>query len=399
MRIVIIILLFFSALTTFSQTKQESAWRERFSNLEEQVHNIEQHQHESEVAILKDKLDFQQKISEQSKSSIRQHESEMAILKDKFDFQQKMSEQSISSISNQLDSASYSLTIFGILFTIASIVLGFYVTFIERKNVRIGEENKELLSKNQKIKDDIEAINQLIQSDIYNLFIKIKREETVHILDRLLIVPKDITNVCNALLSRELEQEDFTKLRQAYLNLGENGGEYKHQYRVLFFQHFLSRSLCDENLKVDISDFIPIGILSSFENDILKSTADFTTLVVDKSVHELQTEIRLFFNGLANSQYKNFSPVYQMFFDNLKSRKNRFELFSSVESVPEQRIAKIEYGKILQENYSNDNPTQSELLALEDLKELIINQQKDDEDAKQMAEEQRIKQEELQRQR
>ena len=365
MKIITIILLLIS-VTVISQSKQDTTWKIRLNKVEYQVNDIEKKNYENEIATLKDKLDFQQ----------------------------KMSEQSISSISNQLDSASYNLTLFGLLFTIAAIGLGVYVTYIERKIVKIGEENKELLAKNQKIKEDVEAVNKLIQSDIYNLFLKIKREESAHILDRLVKVPRDIENVCESLLSRELEQEDFAKLRQAYLNLGENKNEYNQQYLVLFFQHFLGQSLRDEKLRQEISKFIPEGISSSFKNDIVKSTSDFVTVIVDKGIQEFKPEINLFFNGLTNSEYKKFGVVYQMLFDNLKSRKNRFEIFNIVESVQDKRQAKIEFGKLLQDSYAADNPTESELLVYAELKELLAAQQKDKDEAKQKAEEQKKQQEE-----
>lgn len=370
MKKIITIVLLLISVTVISQTKHDTTWKARPNKLEYKLNDIEKKNYENDIAAIKDKLDFQQ----------------------------KMSEQSISSISNQLDSASYNLTLFGLLFAIAAILIGLYVTYIERKIVKIGEENKELLTKNQKIKEDVEALNKLIQSDIYNLFLKIKREESVHILDRLVKVPKDIANVCQSLLSRELEQEDFTKLRQAYLNLGEIQNDYHHQYNHLFFQHFLGQSLKDEKLRQVISKFIPSGIGSSFDNDIVKSSSDFVTVIVDMGIQEFKHEINLFFNGLTNSEFKTFGVVYQLLFDNLKSRKNRFEIFNVIESVQDKRIAKIEFGKVLQDFYAEHNPTESELLVYAELKELIAVQQKEEDEAKQKAEEQKKKQEERQKQ-
>lgn len=370
MKKIITIIFLLISVTVISQTKQDTTWKARLNKLEYKLNDIEKKNYENEIATLKDKLDFQQ----------------------------KMSEQSISSISNQLDSASYNLTLFGLLFAIAAILLGLYVTYIERKIVKIGEENKELLTKNQKIKEDVEALNKLIQSDIYNLFLKIKREESVHLLDRLVKVPKDIANVSQSLLSRELEQEDFVKLRQAYLNLGEIKNDYHHEYHLQFFQHFLGQSLKDEKLRQDISKFIPSGIDSSFENDIIKCTFDFVTVVVDKGIQEFKHEINLFFNGLTNSEFKTFGVVYQLLFDNLKSRKNRFEIFNVVESVQDKRQAKIEFGKLLQDFYADDNPTESELLVYAELKELLATQKQAEDEAKQKAEEQKKKQEERQKQ-
>jgi len=361
-RTITIIFLFFFT-TVFSQFKQDTTWKTRLNKLEYQFNDIEKKNYDNEIANLKDKLDFQQKISEQS----------------------------ISSISNQLDSASYNLTLFGLLFAIAAIGVGLYVTYIERKIVKIGEENKELLTKNQKIKEDVEALNKLIQSDVYNLFLKIKREESVHILDRLVKIPKDILNVCDTLASRDLYQEDFVKLKQAYLNLPDKyKGNYGHYYRILFFQHFLAESVRDENLRKDISVFIPDGINAAFENDIVKATIDITSVIIDKGIQEFKSEINLFFNGLTKSQFKNYAAVYLLFFDNLKTRKNHFDIFNIVESTEDKRIAKIEFGKILENKYSADNPTESEVLAYSELSDLISAQKKAEEE-KQKSEQQKKK--------
>ncbi len=361
------ILLIGVATIVFSQSKQDTTWRIKINKLEHQVNEIEKKNIEGEIKILNEKLDFQQ----------------------------KMSEQAVGNISNQLDAASYSLTLFGILFAIAAIGLGFYVTYIERKIVKIGEANQALLVKNQKIKDDVEAVNKLIQNDIYNLFLKIKREESVHILDRLVKVPKDISNVCDTLCSRELEHQDFSKLKQAYLNLPDKkDGNYGYYYLIVFFQHFLAQALRDETLREDISDFIPSGINAAFENDIAKSTFDFTALIIDKGIQEFKIEINQFFKGLTGSQFKNYESVYQLLFDNLKSRKNRFDLFGIIDSEPEKRLAKIQYGNLLYLQYSTDNPSESEVLAFTELTDLIAADKLAEVEMKQKEEEQKRKKEE-----
>lgn len=301
---------------------------------------------------------------------------EIEILQDKVYFQQETIEKSINGVSIQLESASYNLTLFSSIFGILAVVLGIYVTYIERKIVKIGEENKELLTKNQKIKEDVEAVNKLIQSDTHNLFLKIKREETVHILNRLVKVPKDISNISQTLLSRELEQEDYNKLKNAYCSLNDKTNEYRIQYLLLFFQHFLDLSLKDFELRKDISVFIPEGIKASFENDIIKSTSDFITAVIDEGIQELKPEINLFFNGLTNSEYNTYEIIYNLLFDNLKSRKSQFEFFNAIESSDDKRKAKIEFGKLLQKKYLNKNLSISERMTFSELTELINAEQK-----------------------
>ena len=156
-----------------------------------------------------------------TKNQINELNQKINELNQDYEKQEKVNEKTFESISNQISAASLNLTIFGILFSVAAIGLGLYVTFIERKIVLIREENKSLLSETKLVKDEVVKINTQIQKDIYGLFLKIKREETVHILERLIKIPEDISNLSQQLLSRELEKEDYLILKEAYLKLKE----------------------------------------------------------------------------------------------------------------------------------------------------------------------------------
>jgi hypothetical protein len=299
--------------------------------------------------------------------------------------QQKINDQTISSISVQLDSASYSLTIFGILFSIAAIILGLYVTYIERKIVKISEENKELLTKNQNIKKEVENLNELIQKDINGLFLKIKREETLHILDRLINVPKDITNVSDSLLSRELLPDDFIKLKKAFLALpindkDESADSFKHSYKSLFFQQFFDLTLLDIDLRIRMEKFIPYGISQSFENDIIFSSKSLISVLNKKGINEFSKEINEFFKGLSKYQFNKFSPVYNLFCENLRDKGLIFELFNEIKSIPENRIAKIEFGNSILKKFNQSEFTTEEKTLSEELKVLNELQLKEEEE-------------------
>lgn len=308
-------------------------------------------------------------------------ESKLSDIKERIINEERLNEKTIESISKQLDAASYNLTLFGILFGLGAIGLGIYVTYIERKIVNIGEENKELLSKNQKIKTEVEDLNKLIQNDIYGLYLKIKREETINILERLTKIPRDITNVCSVLLSRELLQGDFIKIKMAYdklklSNVIDEGQEdsymyYSNEYKLVFFQHFLNLVMKNDDLRKDMIDYITEGINNSFENDIIKSTNDFTSAIVDLGIHNFKPEINKYFEGLSSSEHKNYLEVYKVFFDILHSRKNKFEFFSLIQTTSTTRKAKTKYGELLVDTYSNDNPTESEKLILTEVAELM----------------------------
>ena len=229
---------------------------------------------------------------------------------------------------------------------------------------------------------DVQELNNLIQSDIHGLFEKIKRQETLDLLNRLNKVPKDITNISSLLLSRELLQSDFEKLRKAYLNLDDDDDSYKSEYKILFFQHFLTDTLKDEILRKDILDFIPSGIKLSFKNDIVKSTHDFVVAIINEGLNNFKNETNKFFIGLSSSNHRNYHPIYVTLFDSLRTRQNRFDFITLVDSAKETRIAKISFGQLLIKEYSAMQPTQTEILAMEDIKQLEIQQLKDDEEAK-----------------
>lgn len=307
--------------------------------------------------------------------------------------ERSINDRTFNSISTQISISSYVLTIMGIVFAIVAIGVGAYVTYVERKIIKIGEENRDLLTKNQKIKQDVQDLNNLIQSDIYGLFEKIKRQETEDMLNRLKKVPKDISNICTLLLSRELLQNDFEKLKKAYLDLIDDEDEYKIHYKLLFFQHFLTDTLKDDILRKDILDFIPSGINAAFENDIVKSTHDFIVAVVDKGLINFKNEANKYFIGLSSSGHKNYQPVYVTLFDSLKTRQNRFDFINLVDSTIDARHAKIAFGNLLIKEYSEKQPTETEALTIKEIHELEIQHIKEEEVAKQKAEDLKIKQE------
>jgi hypothetical protein len=302
-------------------------------------------------------------------------ENEISLLSRKFEEQAKINEQSFNSISNQLSAASYSITIFGILFAIVAVIIGIYVTYVEKKIVRIREENKELLSKSKIVKNEVVATNELIQKDINGLFLRIKREETLYILNRLLKVPRDIANVSSELLSRELERDDFRILKKAYLSLDEllplergfftSGLEYKDSYILIFYQHFFDLAIKDESIGPDLISFYPHAMICSFENDIVNSTKDFIKAIVDLGYQTRLKEISSFFNGLSNSSFCDFEELYMILFDGLKSRDDTFKFFNLIPDSEECRVGKKNFGQILVKEFEDKEPTESEKIVFE----------------------------------
>jgi len=359
----ILFLILLIPFTLFGSTNQDS------------INNVLQKQ----ISILGQRMEVVDSLKHEFNTLNSQHE-----------YQLKINEQTLNSISNQIGATSFNLTVFGILFAIAALGLGIYVTYIERKTVAIREDTRDLLKQTIRTKDEVESINKLIQKDIYGLFLKIKREETVHILNRLLKVPEDISNLSNELLSRELEQEDFSILKEAYLKLKpekelEPGHirlrmEYKDSYHLLFFQHFLDLAIADETIGPELINFYPEAINCAFKNDITKSTEDFIKAIVDKGFQHCEKEINSYIKGLSQSDFKDFDKVYEILFNGLKNREDRFKFFDLIDNNKDSRIGKSRFGQFLKTNYLNQNPTNSEKGSFDQL--LTINKELEEEEQK-----------------
>lgn len=325
------------------------------------------------------------------KNESMQNQQSLSNIEARLDVQEKLYEKTINCISTQLDVASYGITIFGFLFAIVAIVLGVYITRIERRVIHIKEESSELLRKTIKNKEEVVEINNLIQKDIYGLYLKMKREETLYLLKRLLLVPKDITNIIEQLLSRELEKGDFNILKEAYLNLMKMpkeqrgrygiGTSYENSYKLLFFQHFLDLSMEDQVIGNDLIDFYPDAIQCAFENDIVKSTQDFMRVLMNSGYKTKEKEINSYIRGLSKSNYKNTDSIYKIIFNCLENRENQFGLFSLISNDNDCRIGKANYGKFLISAYSAQNLNDTEKAIIDQtnaiLAELDQEKQKD----------------------
>jgi hypothetical protein len=326
------------------------------------------------ITLLIPTIVFAQKINdsiliEQNQEKIAKLNNNFDQLQEKYEYQVKINDQTLSSISNQIGATSYNLSIFAFLFGLFAIGLGVYVTWVERKIIRIKEENESLLKETIQTKNEVVALNELIQKDIYGLFLKIKREETEHILKRLTIVPKDICNVASELLSRELLEEDFDILKKAYLKLDEKG-DYKNDYKIVLFQHFLDLVVKDIELGPELIDYYPIAIICTFENDIVKSTEDFMKAIIDLGFQKREKEINSFINGISSSQHKDYIKVYKIIFDFLKTRDNQFKFYSLIENKKENRIGKVNFGKLLIDNYFETSLSSSEKTTIDDIKQI-----------------------------
>lgn len=239
-------------------------------------------------------------------------------------------EVSNGSISNTLSVTNIVIALAALIVAVAAILLGGYISRMERK---IKTMSDEVTAKETEVKKLTTDIN----NNIDGLFERIRREDTKAYLKRLLEVPRDIANLGEILFTRQLIEEDFKTLKDAYLKLKRNkedgkdcdGVTYGEMYLSLFFQHFPGRALQDTELHEDIIFFFDYGVEAAFSNDIEKEVKEIGSVVSDKNVLTDRENILLLLRkAIAKSDYKNDETVLKL----LKDSVNDEELWERVDN-------------------------------------------------------------------
>jgi hypothetical protein len=181
-------------------------------------------------------------------------EDKILDLKDNYQLLYDGAKDQNNQLSNQISFAGYLLGGFSFILTI----FGFFLAlFINRQYEKIKE-----------MKDIVENTKKYIDKHSEDLYKRIKRNETVDLLNRLKEIPEDITNICPLLLSRNLLEEDFLCLKDSYLKTKNNTFDrgVSDQYVILLTQHFPYESLKDIDTKTDIISYINGSLLRNMFN-------------------------------------------------------------------------------------------------------------------------------------
>ena len=322
-------------------------------------------------------LSIEQRLSDIESANF---ERDIKYLDKRLQDNENLTEKSFSSISAQLSVSEVFVGGVSVILTVLGLFLGLYINKkykqveqISQQVINLKSDNEELLRKATIAKEEVEKINNSINSNMSDIYEKVKREETVSLLCRLVDVPQDISNLGTLLLSRKLECSDFDKLKTAYLKLGSliDSSSFlndpKSSYQTLFFQHFFVQSINDRDISKDIIEFISDGIECAFENDIENTTKEFSILLRDENIAPYNNVVIEYFKGLSQSKFKTYKRIYEIFFETIDKREKQFELFDTVISSQETKIAKIEYGLFVKEQYSNVELTEKEQKSFEEL--------------------------------
>lgn len=223
-------------------------------------------------------------------------------------------------IANELAASDRYVTITGIVISIILVFVGLYVSHLYDKikvlkndtqsaSQEVNRMRRQVDSKIQEVqvlKKEVEETNKQINNDLSSIYVKLKREETISLLKRLVDVPEDISNISPLLFSRELLEEDFDLLVDAYKKIKETGHNAKISlYSLVFFQHFAGRSLRVAELADYFKDNFEFLISQSFKNDIIKSTNDMISELANFSPEERISFVVPYYAALKKSKYKD----------------------------------------------------------------------------------------------
>ena len=282
--------------------------------------------------------------------------------------QKEIISQEQSAIENSMGAVNIFLAVFALILTIGGIYLGWFINRRE-KNVQYllkqvetkKEEVEKLEEKTSNTRKEVMELSDNINKDIEGLYAKLRREETITHLKRLVYEPNDIGNILPLLLSRELIESDFKYLLTAYRNLENKddngvvpGGLLyrKGQYLMLFYQHFCGQALCHELVAAEIVSFFPYLLRCAFKNDVISSTTSMVNYFNrgNVAVNKVET-IYLYLKALHESKHSNLEDAYSIIVSKYRSDDELKDIWRHLE---ENHVYIKLFNKLICEAYQED---------------------------------------------
>ena len=269
-----------------------------------------------------------------------------------------------SAIENSLSGTSLRLDIFSIVIAVAGIGLGIYISRKETNMQELLNQVKLLEEKTSKTKDEIVELNDNILNNTEGLYARLRREETVTLLKRLVYEPNDVVNLSQMLLSRDLEEKNFKYLLAAYRNLENRdtdsglfiqGGirqlSPKGYYLVLFFQHFCGQAINHDLVRDDLIKFFPSTIRAAFKNDIVKSTQSLV-MCLNKTEEQYDKVdiLSKYLVALNQSKFRDYMEPYSIIVSKYKNGTELQTVWLNVKDKVVSQDLKI----LLSERFKDD---------------------------------------------
>ncbi|WP_426295357.1 hypothetical protein ACN9ML_11875 [Dyadobacter endophyticus] len=207
----------------------------------------------------------------------------------------------------QLDGIDRSISTASALFgamSVVGIALGVYIS---RQYDKI--QKAEIAAR--EAADEAKRWKSWIEKEPTRIYKLIKREETLHILQKLTLVPENIKNVQNHLLTSDLEYTDFDFLKRGYLSIRLNSqsphhSEYYQNYLHVLFHHFAFESAMDRQIRDDFFTHIHQSIRISFASDLERVIPELIRAFTLTDVKLWEKEINMFIDAISDSYYSSF---------------------------------------------------------------------------------------------
>lgn len=245
-------------------------------------------------------------------------------INDNIDAVRRIVDVSNSTIANEISAVNTMLVAFTIVFGIVGVLLGIYISWLQRKVSKMSDNIEEKEQKIILLAKTVEDTDNKIQNDISGLYAKLRKEETLTLLHRLEEEPEDITNLADLLLARPLDDNGFPILKKAFeklmvihLEVGKDvldDPSLETQYVLLFFQHFLFKAILDDKLRPEVVKDLDTCMDCAFKHDIIKSTTDFCRALSNEDATFEKTQLlKDYLKALNQSKYKGLEELKDIF--------------------------------------------------------------------------------------
>ena len=332
-----------------------------FGNKIQKSQNLKIDSLKLEITILKEKLDTQNE-------KLTEFQDRLQYQTDQINSQTSMLDTAFDGVSAEISASSNYIGIFGIVLTLISIALGWYVTKIEKSIKSMYKDSELLTERNIEIKQSVEALSDKITRDSKGLYNIIRNEESNHILDRLISVPEDIDNLFFNLAARDLDPEHYLKLKEAYRQvIGDSN--FDVNYTILIFQHFSGFWPFDSEIKDNIISNFDKTFEHIYKNDILKSSRDFFSAMYSLDFDDYKAEINQYINAFCKTKFCSDKDIYYIIDGVMDTKDSKFKFYNLVENTDDTLIFRKELGMLIIE-HNFEGLSKQEEKVLEEIKKI-----------------------------
>lgn len=297
---------------------------------------------------------------------------------------QQICSSTVSSVSTQIEASNKLLNTWGFILAIVALVISILGLFLGNYIRKRAKTIEILAGQSKETEKSIKETQQSIDTNLKSIYEKLRREETIYILQRLQQVPEDVSNYESILLSRELEIEDYPLLLKAYRRLlkieqkckktktlqdidkeidftYDSQGLYddlKSRYRLLFFQHFLCYTIKEELVQQDIVNDFKEFCNYAYRNDIEKSTHDLLTGIIDFIPSKKIEILSEYIKALSTSRYDDC-----ILYEEILETVNPEQLSELWANVTDNNQSRIVFAQSLHEYMNKKEIKNDELLS------------------------------------